>query len=251
MIKFKTAKFRMDENQKLRHKTSQFFDLFSGHDLIDSYGATIDINDQIDFMPSCKQVINNFYRIRRAVLISIITTIHKQFLITPFGLSIENFINTINTFYPNSIQTHFGFNTTQELTSQVQYYPRQFRFHQNNCHNKTQISISQNSIFEKAYTGHNLTNTKLQKPIDHIKYFRHNNQQGLTLEDLLTEFLYNKQYQPDSIYPCKETIFETVSLPDQCTFLVETTKQGSLHIFPTDPQKNLPQDAKFRNKINF
>lgn len=250
-MRFNTATFRMQESQKLRHNTSQFFDLFLDHNLVDKCGAAIDINDQIDFMPTCNEVNERFYHIRRKVLLQIIKTLNKQFLITPFGIGIENLISSINELEANSVVSHFDFHPDKELQSIIQYYPQNFGFFKSNCQDKAQVASSQNGIFEIAYTGQTLTSSRPRKPAQLIKHFRRHNYTGITIENFLTSFMYNKQYHPDKIQANKEVIFETVSITDQCNFLMEITQQKTLHIFPISPRSFIPKATTFRHKIDF
>lgn len=248
--KLSTAHYRMRQADNARRKTSQFYDAFYATRIIDSGGACIDINDQIDFLPSCRQVTNDLYQIQRNTLKEAMFLLQQSFLITPFSISILEFIQIINSYFTPCIQSHYDFQIDSETQLEIMYQPELYPFSKTRSTSKTTLGFRQNSIFEKAIVGHHNYRQTKKSALQVLQTFRNYNQEGITLENILSEYLYCKYFRRP-IAKGIHLVVETVAVTDQSMFLVEINSDEKLSIIPIDPQDYLPTHTIVRRKIRF
>lgn len=247
----KFSRFRIQQGYWLKFQTSRFYDLFTQNQIIDSQGACLDIHNQIDFLPTCRQVTDRIYQIQSQTLRQFLNLINPQFIITPFGISIYELLDAIDYSHPGSIQTQYQFTDTSELSHDIKYQPQRHPFYSQNSSSKTQIIYRNQSSFQTSYIGTNLHSSSFQKPIQAIDWYQQTQNQGLYLEDFLIQYLFKKTYSPETIRQSMHLIWETFSSQQSCVFLMEINKDQKLTIIPVDPADKLPNRTQIQNKVEF
>ena len=230
----------------IANRSSNTYDLLNNLGLIQANGKAIDISMQTNFLPTGKKINSTIKTLQSSTLREILQLALPEVLTTPFGKSLESISQSSS----QIIESHIDFSQASETNQEILYYPQSPYFYRGSCSTKEEIIYRNCNLFQTNIIEQIPRSVNNQNTLDLISQTRQRNLTGITLEEWILSYLYERMFNNTSNrFNNNEIIFETVLPKTQECIYIHFDQTQTPHLIPINKQTPLSPNTFYRQSV--